>query len=145
MDEYIIYEKLGDEHIGGNINQAYLCYENAEFLCKDENIRAGLTEKKNKLLCNNSLSVRKTSIIIVSYNCMYMMQKCIEAIRSSCPEEACEIVVVDNASSDGIREWLCEQEDIKVILLDENVGFPVGCNIGAQYSEPENDILLLNF
>lgn len=144
MDEYIIYEKLGDEHIGGNINQAYLCYENAEFLCKDENIRAGLTEKKNKLLCNNSLSVRKTSIIIVSYNCMYMMQKCIEAIRSSCPEKACEIVVVDNASSDGIREWLCEQEDIKVILLDENVGFPVGCNIGAQYSEPENDILLLN-
>ena len=58
MDEYTIYEKLGDEHIGGNINQAYLCYENAEFLCRDENIRAGLTEKKNKLLGNNSLSVR---------------------------------------------------------------------------------------
>lgn len=144
MDEYIIYEKLGDEYLSKNINQAYLCYENAEFLCNDENIRAGLTEKKNELVRNNSLSVRKTSIIIVSYNCMYMMQKCIESIRSSCTEGTYEIVVVDNASDDGVREWLCEQDDIKVVLLDENVGFPMGCNIGVQYSEPENDILLLN-
>lgn len=62
---------------------------------------------------------------------MYLMQKCIESIRRYCIPDTYEIVVVDNASTDGVREWLCEQEDVMTILVDENVGFPMGCNIGA--------------
>lgn len=75
---------------------------------------------------------------------MYLMQKCIESIHLTCKTGDYEIVVVDNASTDGVREWLCEQDDIKTILLDENVGFPMACNIGVEYAEPENDIFLLN-
>lgn len=86
----------------------------------------------------------KISIVIVSYNNIYLMQKCIESIRSTCTEGTYETIVVDNASTDGVREWLSEQEDLKVILLDENVGFPMGCNIGASYAEAGNDIFLLN-
>lgn len=88
--------------------------------------------------------MNKTSIVIVSYNNMYLMQKCIESFRNTCDMNECEIIVVDNASTDGVREWLAGQEDLKVILLDENVGFPMGCNIGAQYAEPGYDIFLLN-
>ncbi len=35
-------------------------------------------------------------------------------------------------------------KDIKVILNDENLGFPGGCNVGINAAEKENDILLLN-
>lgn len=87
---------------------------------------------------------REVSIVIVSYNNMYLMQKCIESIRNTCEAGSYEVVVVDNASTDGVREWLSEQEDLKVILLDENVGFPMGCNIGASYAKEGYDIFLLN-
>lgn len=36
------------------------------------------------------------------------------------------------------------QEDIKLILNEENQGFPKGCNQGIQIANKENDILLLN-
>lgn len=144
MNEYKLYEKLGDEYINNNINQAYLCYENAEFLCSDEGERKRLGEKKDNLSLRYAVSVEKTSIVIVSYNCMYMMQKCIESIRSSCMGGTYEIIVVDNASDDGVREWLCEQDDIKVVLLERNVGFPMGCNIGVEYAEAGYNVYLLN-
>lgn len=96
------------------------------------------------LRAKGSTIMNNVSIIIVSYNNKYLMQKCIESIRTTCLDGTYEIIVVDNASTDGVREWLVLQEDIKVILLDENVGFPAGCNIGALYAEPGNDIFLLN-
>jgi len=52
--------------------------------------------------------------------------------------------VVDNNSTDGTREWLQEQKDIKAILNDDNVGFPRGCNQGIAASDQNNDILFLN-
>lgn len=91
------------------------------------------------------IQVRGISIVIVSYNCMYLMQKCLESIRKHCNPKAYEIVGVDNASKDGIREWLQQQSDIKLILCDENAGFPMGCNIGVQYAESVNDIVTKNY
>lgn len=141
---YQLYEKLGDEYIAVNQDQAYLCYEHAEFLCEDALYRQVIKAKKDRLLGEYSIQVRKTSIVIVSYNCMYLMQKCLESIRKYCNSEAYEIVVVDNDSTDGVREWLQQQSDIKLILCNENAGFPLGCNIGIQYTTQENDIFLLN-
>jgi len=59
-------------------------------------------------------------------------------------ENTYELIVVDNNSTDGTRKWLKDQKDIKVILNDENLGFPKACNIGIAASEKENDILFLN-
>ncbi|MCB2356992.1 glycosyltransferase [Clostridium estertheticum] len=87
---------------------------------------------------------RKTSIIILTYNNLIYNHICIDSIRKYTKENTYEIIVVDNNSSDGTREWLKEQKDIKVILNDENVGFPKGCNIGIAASDKENDILFLN-
>jgi 2-polyprenyl-3-methyl-5-hydroxy-6-metoxy-1,4-benzoquinol methylase len=47
-------------------------------------------------------------------------------------------------STDGTREWIQEQTDIRYILNDENKGFPAGCNQGAALADEENDIFLLN-
>ncbi|MBU3076087.1 glycosyltransferase [Clostridium estertheticum] len=87
---------------------------------------------------------RKTSIIILTYNNLVYNRICVDSIRKYTKENTYEIIVVDNNSTDGTREWLKEQKDIKAILNDENVGFPKGCNIGIESSDKENDILLLN-
>ena len=88
--------------------------------------------------------MRKTSIIILSYNTLSYTQFCIESIRAYTRKNSYEIIVVDNASTDGSLEWLKEQRDIKLIANTENVGFPAGCNQGMQAAAPENDLLLLN-
>ncbi|MBU3179280.1 glycosyltransferase [Clostridium estertheticum] len=87
---------------------------------------------------------RKTSIIILTYNNLVYNNKCVDSIRKYTKENTYEIIVVDNNSTDGTREWLREQNDIKSILNDENLGFPKGCNIGIAAAGKENDILLLN-
>ncbi|NRT87542.1 glycosyltransferase [Clostridium beijerinckii] len=87
---------------------------------------------------------RKTSIIILTYNNIDYNRICIESIRKYTTTGTYEIIIVDNNSTDGTREWLKEQNDIKLILNDENVGFPRGCNLGIETAEKDNDILLLN-
>lgn len=144
QNDYKDYEKLGDAYSEVNCNQAYLCYENAAYLCAGEAERQRILDKKHQMSQREGFCVHRTSIVIVSYNCMYMMQKCLESIRETCSSAMCETIVVENASKDGVREWLIQQEDEKIILLEQNVGFPMGCNIGVEYAEPDNDIFLLN-
>lgn len=90
------------------------------------------------------LQNKKTSIIILTYNNLDYNIICLESIRKYTTDETYEIIIVDNNSTDGTREWLKEQNDIKLILNDENVGFPKGCNLGIDASEKDNDILFLN-
>lgn len=138
------YEKLGDAYLSQNCNQAFLCYENAEYLCSDKELQKQLCQKKNELLEMGGVTVNKVSFVIVSYNSKYLMEQCLASIRKYCNPEACRIVVVDNASTDGVREWLCEQQDITLVLSEENLGFPKGCNIGIEASDSGDDIFLLN-
>ncbi len=142
--ESAVYDELGDMYLQYNINQAYLCYENAEFLCDSFKLKRIYQEKKNILVKSGKVSVKNVSIVIVSYNSQYLMEKCLESIRKYCNPWACEVVVVDNASTDGVREWLQTQKDIKLVLSAENLGFPKGCNVGVEASCKENDIFFLN-
>lgn len=84
-----------------------------------------------------------TSIIILSYNTLMMLQMCIESIRGFTAPGTYELIVVDNASHDGSVEWLKEQLDIKCIFNQENKGFPIGCNQGMEIATG-SEILLLN-
>lgn len=143
-DEYLFYNYLGDSLLVQNPNQAYLCYENAAFLCGDENIRKVIDNKKNELFQSGKVNVNRVSIVIVSYNSCYLMQQCLRSIKKYCAPSAYEVVVVDNASTDSVRDYLKCQKDIKLVLSDENLGFPKGCNVGIEYAGPKNDIYLLN-
>ncbi len=90
----------------------------------------------------------KTLIVVVSYNSMLLMQKNIESIREVLTPDTYRIVVVDNASTDGVDKWLAEQKDIIFIRNEENVGFGPACNqavkasIGTEYETA--DVFLLN-
>ena len=86
----------------------------------------------------------KTSIIILTYNNLDKTKDCIESIRKYTDKDSYEIIVVDNNSTDDTKLFLEEQDDIKVIFNESNVGFPMGCNIGIANAEETYDILLLN-
>ncbi len=140
-----MYEKMGDILSLTNINQAYLCYEQAAFLSKDKEIVNRCNDKCDKLKNTGRLSVRKASIAIVSYNKKELLQQCIWSIEEHCAPDSYEIVVVDNASTDGVAKWLSSQaEKMTVLLSDENLGFAGGCNACIKYAPPDTDIFLLN-
>lgn len=86
----------------------------------------------------------KTAIVIISYNNSELTKECIKSIRANNPAEIYQLVVVDNASTDGIVDWLKEQKDITLILNEENKGFPYACNQGIAAANKETDIFLLN-
>jgi GT2 family glycosyltransferase len=101
----------------------------------------GVQESRQDLLESKE---PRTSIIILTYNNLKYNKQCIENIRKYAKEGTYEIIVVDNQSTDGTVEWLKNQKDIKLILNDENLGFPKGCNQGIELADKDNDILLLN-
>lgn len=64
------------------------------------------------------------AIIVINWNGGDFLRRCLESIDRFPPKLDYEIVVVDNASTDGSREWLQAQGDrVRLIANDENVGF----------------------
>lgn len=87
-------------------------------------------------------------IVVITYNSSHLTQECIKSIRNTLQCSSYKIVVVDNASTDGITQWLEEQKDILLVKNDTNVGFGPACNqavketIGTEYES--YDVFLLN-
>lgn len=154
---YELYFMLGNYYREKNKNQAFLCYENSEFFCNNED-KEYVRSVKDELLLSGEIEVRPVSVIILSYNGMELTSLCIDSLCQSMPKEAGELVIIDNASTDGSAIWLQNLKKseetknnstrrnpvIKVICNEENKGFPSGCNQGILAAEPENDIFLLN-
>ncbi|MDY6953410.1 MAG: glycosyltransferase, partial [Thermodesulfobacteriota bacterium] len=83
----------------------------------------------------------KTSIIIVTYNSLADIRKCVDSIvrHTSFPYE---IIVVDNVSSDGTQDYLKTLKRAKVILNATNNGFSRGCNQGIAQARGDYIVLL---
>ncbi|MCM1215148.1 MAG: HAD-IIIC family phosphatase [Lachnospiraceae bacterium] len=145
---YELYYMLGRFYCAVNPNQAWLCFENALLYCNFPDDRQAIRAEMEGLEQFYDITVRNTVIVIASYNAHYLMQKNIESIRSTLLEGTYKIVVVDNASEDGVAEWLEEQEDIVLIRNKENRGFPCACNQGVEATLgtecAESNIFLLN-
>lgn len=87
----------------------------------------------------------RASIIVVSYNSLPFTRLCLETALANTGEPF-ELIVVDNASADGSREYLEElaARDARVTLLanGENAGFPAACNQGLAAARGETLVLL---
>src|SRR5215210_2418622 len=72
------------------------------------------------------------SVVIVSWNVRDLLLNCIRAVRSPQVQGALslEIIVVDNASSDGTRDALRALGGLKIILNDRNLGYGRANNLG---------------
>ncbi|MCP3950845.1 MAG: glycosyltransferase family 2 protein, partial [Desulfobacterales bacterium] len=88
-----------------------------------------------------------TSIVILSYNNFDQTTGlCLESLFKNGDDNRFEIIVVDNNSADGAAERIQAvakgHSGVKVILNQENRGFPGGNNDGARIAAGEVLILL---
>lgn len=83
------------------------------------------------------------SFIIVSWNVRALLQRAILAICADAGEFQTEIIVVDNASSDGTVEMLrAEFPEVRVLANTENAGFTRGNNQGLAMAQGRYFFLL---
>lgn len=146
-ENYELFFLLGNYYMDVNLQQAYLCYEQAEFYCENHEDLEIILEQKHKLVQQN-ISVPELSIVILSYNACREMKLCLESLKKTVPA-SCQIIVIDNASTneddgEGVVEYLQQQDNILLVCNKKNIGFPAGCNQGIKLADPYNDILLLN-
>jgi GT2 family glycosyltransferase len=86
----------------------------------------------------------RLSIIIVNYNGREHLENCLSSLAQHPPATPHEIVVVDNASTDGSMEAVHRSPGVRLVALDENVGFSRGNNAGIRASGGELVLLLNN-
>ncbi len=73
------------------------------------------------------------SIIIPVFNKMELTQNCLVHLAKVTNGNSYEVIIVDNASTDGTHEFLSSLGgDIRIIRNDENLGFAKACNQGAK-------------
>jgi GT2 family glycosyltransferase len=84
------------------------------------------------------------SIIIVSFNTQLDLENCLRSLSTAPPAVPHDIVVVDNASTDGTTGMLrAGWPGVRLISLATNVGFSAGNNVGIRATDGDL-ILLLN-
>jgi len=80
----------------------------------------------------------EVSFIIPLYNRLDLSRPCLESLRASLPRGlAHEIILADDASTDGTRAWLSTLRDPphKVLLGEANVGYARTCNRAARIAQ----------
>jgi len=94
----------------------------------------------------------KLSVITPLYNCLPLTQAMLASLQATLPPGlAHEIILVDDGSTDGTREWLATLTDpsIRVVLNEKNLGYAAANNRGAALARGEflallnNDLVLL--
>ena len=86
------------------------------------------------------------SVIIVSWNVRDLLRSCLRSILEVPPKGATqtEIIVIDNASTDGSPEMVrAEFPQIQLVANEQNRGFPAANNQGLDLSRGRH-LLLLN-
>ncbi|MDX1983051.1 MAG: glycosyltransferase family 2 protein [Bryobacteraceae bacterium] len=75
------------------------------------------------------MAVPKVCVSIVTFNSRRYMDRCLEAVLAQTGVDF-EVVIVDNASTDGTRQWLKGVRDrrVRVVYNERNVGFAAAQN-----------------
>ena len=67
-------------------------------------------------------------VVVLNYNGLRFLEGCINSLRNQTYPDL-ELIVVDNASSDGSVKFMRERyPDIKIVVNDRNYGFASGYN-----------------
>lgn len=84
------------------------------------------------------------SIVIVTHNSRSPVEKCLASLEAHSPASPFEVLVVDNASTDGTPDMIAERfPSVKLIRNGDNVGYSRGVNQGIQSSQGRH-LLILN-
>mgnify|MGYP002516045749 CR=1 FL=1 len=70
--------------------------------------------------------------VVVTYNRLELLKQCIDSLRKQ--TAACDVLVVNNASTDGTAQWLETQPDISFCSTGSNLGGAGGFNYGMRWA-----------
>jgi GT2 family glycosyltransferase len=76
------------------------------------------------------------SVIVVTWENLALTRLCLESLLAHTQDASFELIVVDNASADGTRDYLealaAAEPRVRLILNERNDGFARACNQGAR-------------
>ena len=85
------------------------------------------------------------SIVIPVFNKLDLTSQCLTHLATVTDGCSYEVIVVDNASTDGTRSFLSSLKgDIQIITNDANLGFAKACNQGAKAAKGRYLVFLNN-
>jgi len=94
-----------------------------------------LTEIENPLY--------QASIVIVSFNTREILRECLQSVMRESTRLTIEILVVDNASSDGSAEMVeAEFPNVRLFLSKTNLGFGAANNVALEQARGKYFVLL---
>ncbi|MGE0881676.1 MAG: glycosyltransferase family 2 protein [Acidimicrobiia bacterium] len=88
----------------------------------------------------------RVRVVVVNFDGGDMTLRCLDSLRAlDWPADKLEIVLVDNASVDGLI-WILRRDypEVRVIESDENLGFAGGCNLAMGDLADVDYLALLN-
>jgi GT2 family glycosyltransferase len=84
------------------------------------------------------------SVVIVNFNGAAVLKPCLESVFAQ-PHRPIEVIVIDNASSDGSREMVRKEfPEVRLALNDTNLGFAEATNQGVAMASSDKVVLLNN-
>ena len=108
----------------------------------DETIGYGI--KRKCLRVGKDVKTMKVSIIIPNYNGKHFMKDCMESLEEQTFRDF-EVIVVDNASTDGSVEFMKEDyPSVRLVEMETNTGFSGAVNAGIKKAKAPYVFLLNN-
>lgn len=91
-------------------------------------------------------TVPLVSVVVVTYGGLPLTRRCLESLLAGETWPRFEVLVVDNASPDGTREYLRSLDDprLRIFLQEKNLGFPKANNVALAEARGEIVVLLNN-
>lgn len=87
----------------------------------------------------------RISIVILTYNQRDTTLRCLESLKVCMSKSDCEIILVDNGSSDDICKVVSRlYPDVRLLHFDRNLGVSVGRNAGLKNSHGQYLMILDN-
>jgi glycosyltransferase involved in cell wall biosynthesis len=78
----------------------------------------------------------RVSILLTCYNHLAYLPAAVEGVRAQTFDDF-EVIALDDGSTDGTRDWLLEQPDLRVILNERNLGTYGTLNAGLREARGE--------
>jgi len=104
--------------------------------------------RANQLEASVSGLFPKASVILLTHNNCSFTQACLFGLEKFTQRPNWELIIVDNASSDGSADYLksyaARHPHAKLVLNKENIGFAAGNNVGLKAATGDYLVLLNN-
>ncbi len=87
--------------------------------------------------------MKEISVAILNWNGVELLQKFLGSVVEHTPADLCDVVVIDNGSTDSSTEYIAATyPSVRIVQLDQNYGFTGGYNRGIEQLDSKYVILL---